>query len=54
MKTIQTILGHSSIVITMDTYTLLFADLDRTVTDAAANLIHNRRHPKTRRTDRAA
>ncbi len=32
MKTIQEILGHSSIVITSDTYTLLFADLDRTVT----------------------
>ena len=43
MKTIQEILGHSSIVITADTYTLLFDDFDRTVTEAAANLIHHRR-----------
>jgi integrase len=43
MKTIQTILGHASIVITSDTYTLLFADLDRAATTAAANLIHTKR-----------
>ncbi len=46
MKKIQEILGHSSIVITADTYTLLFGDLDRTVTDQAANLIHKNRRPK--------
>jgi integrase len=44
MKTIQEILGHSSIVITSDTYTSLFADLDRTVTDGAANIIHLNRY----------
>jgi integrase len=44
MKTIQETLGHSSIVITSDTYTSLFADLDRTVTDGAANIIHLNRH----------
>ena len=46
MKKIQEILGHSSIVITADTYTLLFDDLDRTATDQAANLIHNNRRRK--------
>lgn len=47
MKTIQEILGRSSIVITSDTYTALFADLDRIVTDGAANIIHlNRRTPR--------
>ena len=50
MKTIQEILGHSSIVITSDTYTSLFADLDRTVTSGAANIIHlNRRKPDNRK-----
>ncbi len=44
MKTIQEILGHSSIVITADTYTSLFADLNRTVTDGAANIIHLNRY----------
>jgi integrase len=43
MKTIQEILGHSSIVITSDTYTALFSDLDRVVTDGAANIIHLKR-----------
>jgi hypothetical protein len=46
MKKIQEILGHSSIVITADTDTLLFEDLDRTATDQAANLIHNNRRGK--------
>jgi integrase len=46
MKKIQEILGHSSIVITADTYTLLFDDLDRPATDQAANLIHNNRRRK--------
>jgi integrase len=46
MKTIQYILGHSSIVITMDTYTLLFNDLERTITNGAADLIHKQRQPK--------
>jgi hypothetical protein len=36
-------------VITSDTYTSLFADLDRTVTSGAANIIHlNRRKPDGR------
>jgi integrase len=46
MKTIQDILGHSSSVITSDTYTLLFQDLERAVTAAAANLIHGKRRKK--------
>jgi integrase len=46
LKKIQEILGHSSIVITADTYTLLFEDLDRTATDQAANLIHKNRRRK--------
>jgi integrase len=46
MKTIQEVLGHSSSVITSDTYTLLFQDLERAVTAAAANLIHGQRGKK--------
>jgi integrase len=46
MKKIQEVLGHSSIVITSDNYTLLFGDLDRTATDNAANVIHKNRRGK--------
>jgi integrase len=43
IKTVQETLGHSSSVITSDTYTSIFQRLEQGVADDAANLIHRNR-----------
>jgi len=47
LKVVQTQLGHSSIVLTADTYISLLPDLDREATEAVAELIlaHSRLIP---------
>jgi len=47
LKVVQTQLGHSSIVLTADTYMSLLPDLDRGATEAVAELIlaHSRLIP---------
>jgi integrase len=46
MKTVQETLGHSSSVITADTYTTVFQRFEEGVTDTAADLIHRNRRTK--------
>jgi len=55
LKTVQDLLGHSSIVVTADTYTSILPDTQRRCADATAALVlAAARHTRTRIKDKAA